>query len=174
MTTTKLTARDLQLAFFRYERDRYQLLVPNTFIKDWFECDIIGVRESGYVDEIEVKISKSDFKEDFKKKIRVDKNHCLAEESTDMKTRGYFMNKHRAIQNSESPINYYWMIFPEGVVSLDEVPEEYGVMYVNDKKRLSVARQAKRLHNRKADQDFKYNCLRNVGWKYWDLLAKQK
>jgi len=50
-----------------YNSDRYEMLLPNVYVKNSCEMDLLGVRKSGFIDEIEIKMSKSDFNADFKK-----------------------------------------------------------------------------------------------------------
>ncbi len=47
--------------------NKYQLL--NSYIFGW-ESDYFGISKSGYIYEIELKISRSDFKADFKKTLK--------------------------------------------------------------------------------------------------------
>jgi hypothetical protein len=62
----------LQLKFHTLFQDKYILVGHNTF-PTWShpEMDLFGLRKSGYLDEIEIKLSVSDFKNDFKKIIHI-------------------------------------------------------------------------------------------------------
>jgi hypothetical protein len=64
-----LDARDLQKAFYTRFKTSYEILVFNTHIQGWAECDLLGIKPSGYVEEIEIKLSRPDFKADFKKTL---------------------------------------------------------------------------------------------------------
>jgi len=63
-----LKTSDIEFAVAKYFNFRKNLIVPNV---SWgfniHECDLLIVRKSGYAIEVEIKISKSDFKADFKK-----------------------------------------------------------------------------------------------------------
>jgi len=63
-----MTAKELQALFYIAKQERYELLATNIFL-DWQsnEMDLLGIRKSGFIDEIEIKLTKADFKADFKK-----------------------------------------------------------------------------------------------------------
>jgi hypothetical protein len=96
---------------------RYNFLSPssvkyfteNLNVYSW-ESDVLKFTNSGYAYEFEIKISKADFKNDFKNKK---KKHALLENKEDV-------NKP----------NYFYYVVPEGLVTEDEVPEYAGLIYV--------------------------------------------
>lgn len=63
-----MTTLDLELAIMRFFDYRMNIIVPNL---SWgmlkYEADIVVLSWSNYASEIEIKISKADFKADFKK-----------------------------------------------------------------------------------------------------------
>lgn len=69
MDYMKITANHLQIAGAHYFNYRQNLIVPNV---SWgflnYEADLLIIKPSRYVIEIEIKISKSDLKNDKKKK----------------------------------------------------------------------------------------------------------
>lgn len=97
---------------------RYSFLSPNSVkyfmenlnVYDW-ESDVLKITKSGYAYEFEIKISRADFKNDFKHKK---KKHTL------------FENK----ENSSKIPNYFYYVVPEGLVSEEEIPEYAGLIYV--------------------------------------------
>lgn len=98
---------------------RYNFLSPssvkyfteNLNVYDW-ESDVLKITKSGYAYEFEIKISRGDFKNDFKHKK---KKHLLLE------------NK----ENKAKMPNYFYYVVPEGLVTEDEVPEYAGLIYVH-------------------------------------------
>lgn len=79
------------------------------------ECDVISVSKSDYIYEYEVKISKSDFKADFKKK-----KHS-------------YMNERKSVNESKNHYyipNYFYFVTTENLVSLEEIPEYAGLIYL--------------------------------------------
>jgi len=63
---------DIELAIANHYGIRQHIIVPNYYINFGtsidHECDLIIIKRSGYAEEIEIKMSKSDFMADFKKK----------------------------------------------------------------------------------------------------------
>lgn len=70
--STSLSYLDIELAIAKHYDTRQHIIVPNCYINFGtsadHECDLIIIKRSGYAEEIEIKMSKSDFKADFKKK----------------------------------------------------------------------------------------------------------
>lgn len=98
--------------------DRKQNKVfPNTFI-DGFEADVIEITKSGYATEYEVKISRSDFFNDGKKKIGFYKGKVVNWNKFDMLQEG-------------KRVNYFYYVVPKGLITVDEVPEFAGLIYVS-------------------------------------------
>ena len=97
---------------------RYSFLSPNSVkyftenlnVYDW-ESDVLKITKIGYAYEFEIKISRGDFKNDFKHKK---KKHLLLE------------NK----ENKAKMPNYFYYVVPEGLITEDEVPEYAGLIYV--------------------------------------------
>lgn len=75
------------------------------------ECDVIAVTKSMIVTEFEVKISRADFKKDFKK----GKHQYLS---------GKLSNDYRNIPNR------FFFVCPTGLIKVEEVPEHAGLIYV--------------------------------------------
>jgi hypothetical protein len=98
---------------------RYSFLSPssvkyfteNLNVYDW-ESDVLKITRSGYAYEFEIKISRGDFKNDFKHKK---KKHLLLE------------NK----ENKSKMPNYFYYVVPEDLITEDEVPEYAGLIYVH-------------------------------------------
>ena len=145
---------------------RYSFLSPssvkyfteNLNVYDW-ESDVLKITKSGYAYEFEIKISRGDFKNDFKHKK---KKHLLLE------------NKEN---NSKMP-NYFYYVVPEGLVTEDEVPEYAGLIYVHETiignsrvyYQFQEIKAAPKLHTNKIDENnlklidkFYYNYIH---WKH--------
>ena len=145
---------------------RYNFLSPNSVkyftenlnVYDW-ESDVLKITKSGYAYEFEIKISRPDFKNDFKHKK---KKHLLLELK----------------ENKAKMPNYFYYVVPEGLVTEDEVPEYAGLIYVhatiigNGKTyyQFQEIKAAPRLHGNKIDESnlklidkFYYNYIH---WKH--------
>lgn len=166
-----MKAKDLQLLFYRTQQTRYEEIIPNAYAKDWAECDILAIRQSGFVDEIEIKVSRSDFKADFEKTVWLPSAHPMCCAANRNKP-----NKHQVIESALSPINYFWFLVPDGLVAVDEVPSYAGLMYAKECRGqmfISVAKQPKRLHTNKCGIEFRYHAARKLQFRYWDMLLKE-
>ena len=84
----------------------------NLNIYNW-ESDTIKYTKSGYVYEFEIKISKADFKNDFKNKK---KKHSLLEDKNN--------------ENKDRP-NYFYYVVPMDLIDENDVPEYAGLIYLN-------------------------------------------
>jgi hypothetical protein len=116
----------------------YHYTLYNTYVFPW-ESDFFAIaKQTGYVIEVEVKVSKQDFKADFNKTHRFNdtKKHDL------LIDKNKFHKPHK-----------FAFACPEGLISTSEIPKEYGLMYVIEEPRdryiyrkLKVIQQPKFLH----------------------------
>lgn len=107
----------------------------NTFIYNW-ESDFFCVSASGYAIEVEIKISKSDFKADFKKEMK-------------------HLNLVGDNPSALKPNKFYYAC-PDGLISLVEIPAYAGLIYWNGSSCRKV-KEAPFIH--KAKQDLKSRLL---------------
>lgn len=114
-------------------------LINNLYVFSW-ESDYLALTKSGYWYEIEVKISRSDFKADFKK----DRKHKTLMRDNDRKCP-----------------NYFYYAVPENLISVDEIPEYAGLIYIDDHGYSKTIKGAPLLHKDKLKLDlqdkFYYN-----------------
>lgn len=92
-----------------------EIVVPNYYIGRW-ECDVLKISRSGHLYEYEVKTSRSDFKNDFNKA----KLHWGTSEVVETK----FDNL-----RSGKRVNRFYYVVPHGLVSKEEVPAGFGLIY---------------------------------------------
>jgi hypothetical protein len=148
-----LTAGEMQRILFSHYLRSDIIICPNTEAIGW-EADLVVVQPTDYVAEIEIKISRSDFKADFKKEI---KHQQLA---------GGGRTHWRG-----GPNQFFYAV-PAGMVRLDEVPAYAGLIYVHapagygpEYHRAEVMRAAPRLHTRKADTKLLRRITRSLMYK---------
>lgn len=109
------------------------------------ECDVISVSKSDFIYEYEVKISKSDFKADFKKP----KHNLITEKK--------FIQEsyEKGIKHTWYMVaNYYYFVVPVNLISVEEVPEYAGLIYLNENGTFNTIKKAPMLHKTKATNDF--------------------
>jgi hypothetical protein len=104
------------------------------------ESDVISISNSDYVYEFEVKVSKADFKKDFTKVI---KHRYLNE--THQKG---IHKKYRTKKVNRVP-NYFYYVCPFGLISIDQIPEYAGLIYVENNI-LEIIKKAPILHKERA------------------------
>lgn len=95
------------------------------------EADVLGVSSTGYIYEYEVKISRSDFKAEFRNKI--DKHKRLSTREShkvyDIRIPGSLKLSGEKEIRIHIP-NRFFFACPEGLIKPEEVPEYAGLVYV--------------------------------------------
>jgi hypothetical protein len=94
----------------------YDYKLANVFIYFW-ESDFFCISSSGYAIEVEVKISKSDFKADFKKHNK----HHVIKDGHDQYT-----------DISRFRPNRFYYCCPDGLIDKNEVPDYAGLLYYKE------------------------------------------
>ncbi len=131
----------------------------NVYIYDW-ECDHFSVTGSGYAYEIEVKVSKSDFKADFQKPKHHFFKHIKNGYSIVNKGRGSFWIKDELIEHSniepkqisfKNCPNVFYFACPVGLIEAHEIPKYAGLIYVMDNGEARVVKKAPYIHKDKVD-----------------------
>ena len=166
----KISEKQLQKSFYEGNHQRYEMLVPNVHLCGLFnEMDIFCLRPSGYVDEIEIKLSASDFKADFRKTVRVKDGTENIGSYSWPKYKDKL--KHEALQEGLNHCNYFSFLIPEDLVDKCDIPEHAGlyVFKINNAGRgfVTEIKRAKILHKRKISDALKYKAARKASVKYW-------
>ncbi len=116
------------------------------------ECDVISVSKSDYIYEYEIKISRADFKKDF---IKEKHTHIINE-------------KYTKVSKGELVYllpNYFNYITPRDLVTVDEVPEYAGLIYINEDFTFEVIKKPRLLHKTTANQEFIRKLAHNLSCK---------
>ena len=102
-----LIQKALRYNFLSPNSDKY--FIENLNIYNW-ESDVLKITKSGYAYEFEIKISRGDFKNDFKHKKK----------------------KHKLLEQKDDNIpNYFYYVVPTDLITIDEIPEYAGLIYIN-------------------------------------------
>ncbi|HEX2866531.1 MAG TPA: hypothetical protein VHO03_05795 [Ignavibacteriales bacterium] len=117
------------------------------------ECDVISISSANFSYEFEIKVSRSDFKADFKNKWgkhdRMSGNPGIR--TYDKSTpKGKIKDYYKMYESC----NYFFYVCPDGLISAEEVPEYAGLIYVVEGRRemeLKEIKKAPLLHKEKAD-----------------------
>lgn len=135
--------------------------LKNTYVFNW-ESDFFCISTSGYVYEIEIKISKADFKNDFKKTISL-KGSPL---------------KHDHILNDKITFkpNKFFFACPEGLINKEDIPEKYGLIWVPEFGDAYYVRDSKFLHKNKLFENhhFTKQMMNKYYYRYLDLMREME
>lgn len=101
------------------------------------ECDVISVSKTDYVYEYEIKISRSDFKADFKK----DKHRRIVEKQFILESRN---------ENFHLVPNCFYFVVPENLVTAEEVPDYAGLIYMKENLTFEIIKKAPFIHKIRA------------------------
>lgn len=124
---------EIQNRLLHFVQGGYDIILPN-FYYGSNECDVFRLTESGFVIEYEIKVSRSDFFADFKKKA-----------------------KHENLKSpKENCPNRFFYVTPEDLIKKEEVPSYAGLIYCNKYHAVTV-KNAKLLH-REQFTDYKSIC----------------
>lgn len=158
--TTKEVHEAVRVFFWNYD---YKLL--NCYIFNW-ESDFFAISKSDYSVEVEVKVSKSDFKRDFTHKtdkhelFRRHKEFAFCRKGYEMRENHFKFNGEfiRPISTSvywhkpcEKIPNKFYYACPEGLIDPSEVPSYAGLLYTDRFNSCTVIKQAPFLHKNKRD-----------------------
>ncbi|SDF06822.1 hypothetical protein [Epilithonimonas hungarica] len=147
-----------------------EIVLTNFFHSDW-EADILLINDLGFSHEIEIKLSKSDFKNDFKKFY------------TNQTTGEKFL-KHDKIGCGDYICNSFSFLLPMGMISYNDIPEHCGIIefYHNEdnwETTFYKIREPKTIHEDSywtlCDKElFIRNLARNLLIKKFELKGKQE
>ncbi len=133
----------------RYLTNGTDIVLPNYYY-GMYEMDVFRVMNSGYVIEYEIKISRGDFFQDFKK------------------GNGYGISKHEKVKNGNR-CNRFMFVTPKGLIEKHEIPEYCGLIEFHYG--FTVIKNAPLLHNEKIQQSMYKGIARRASVREFD--AKQ-
>ena len=155
---TPVTSHSTSHMFYALNRDRQsscEIIMPNVHVHNWNECDALLLMKSGYCHEVEMKLTKSDFKADFKKT-----NWWLTEEDPAFARPRHITGlKHeQCLASGQCFPNRFSFLVPEGLVELDDIPAYAGLMYFTRNHgsygQIKIIRDAKVLHKKKINDNW--------------------
>ena len=139
----------LRLYFLSPSTKKYEMF--SKFVYDW-ESDYLAITKSGYAYECEIKISRADFFNDSKKTAK----HLILESD---------------ILNRQRP-NYFYYAVPKDLIKPEEVPNGYGLIYI-EPWNVTIVKQADKIHKDKVDID-KLNLIDKFYYGMWDYIDKYR
>ena len=120
------------------------LITPSVKVFRYFwESDLVSVTNSDMVYEYEIKLSRADFLQDFKK------------------------YKHGCIIGREINIpNYFYYVVDSHILKLKDLPNYAGLMYVKERV-INVIKKAPKLHSNKISMKVRKYLERGIMYRYW-------
>jgi len=136
--------------------DRHHIAtIPNMNGFFRWEADLISVTRSGYIHAFEVKTNKADYKRDFRKK------------------------KHDLLTYNVWSPNYFWYAIYGFDVDKDSLPENYGLIVLENNKNFSmklairIVKDAKMLHRGKMDDKKFEKLCTAMSWRILNMNKAQ-
>lgn len=172
-----LTVRDIQRGLI-VQRYRRSFIIPNYTPRDWWECDLFEITKAGFFREYEIKMSRSDFKADAKKKSR---NWQWDEASN----RGVITeaNKHDELKaSSKSGPKQFYFVTPAGLVAPSELPTWAGLIEIHERTghrvpfnvTENVVVKAPQLHRHALDPKVKAHAESICYWRFHNVFLRGK
>ena len=116
------------------------------------ECDVLSVSKSDYIYEYEIKISRADYKKDFTKKKHEN-----------------IINENYTIMRGSDLVyllpNYFNYVVPKDLISVEEVPDYAGLIYLHENGVFEIIKKPKLLHKTKANDAFIRQVAHNLSCK---------
>jgi len=145
------------ILFNNYEKSaKYLISNIYAFSHAYGETDFLVVNQSGFCYDIEIKISRADFKADFKK----GKKHSILKDGVyrnswktavldpSGKKKWTMVPKHKEIKATQYPNRFYYAV-PTGLIKVEELPEYAGLLYIDEIKGVTKIKEAPLLHKTK-------------------------
>ena len=177
-----MTADEMTKHYFAEFGGR-NIVVDNAYVGTC-EMDICSIKPSGYWEEIEIKVSKSDFLADFKKTEDIKRygpwlhEYGVANGVFYGGTRnGYIfetVNKHERIQQGCGHANSFQFMMPIDLANelKDQIPMGYGLLGVDDRYISRIIRPMK-FHSVKISDEQRLKIITKAYHRYWQLKTSQ-
>lgn len=164
----------------------YDVAIPNCFTNHDNEADLFFIRKSGFCDEVEIKVSRSDLLADAKKVVQYreceyktssgdsredtqwldDHDHLTFMQKKKI-IAPWQMLKRQALQKGVMDANYFWYAIKEGIGGVDDIPKYAGLIIIRDDGSAFVTRSPDRLHKNKMSFERMYKIARKASYRFW-------
>jgi len=187
-----VTAKDVAVAVaFDIWNPFRQIIVPNVVGITGEEADLLVLQDSGYLEEIEIKVSKSDFRREFAKKqfkhrvlLEGKPEHmALSMRDSNKAWREFYalplMDRSDWSKCEPQLVRRFWFAMPLDLATelAGDIPEWAGLIAVRETKRwrpsASIVKKAPNLKNSRKLTDEEQRKLIRYGYvRFWDLTLK--
>ena len=157
-----MNEKSIQIELYKDLSRRSRLFTVPNISTGYGEADLFSLTKAMFSHEYEIKVSRSDFKADFKHKHY---KHAIYSGECGLRP------------SHERPPNHFWYAVPEGLISVDEVPHYAGLIEIcthPDQQRVYVKeiKPAPKLHKEKVSQMRLLSMVKGVEWRYWREIDK--
>lgn len=186
--TEKITEQKIQDALYIIlSQKNHRLIVPNCHPFEW-ESDMVSVTRAGMVIEYEIKLTRSNFKQDFKKARHYNYLNKAAEilrKNALGETEAEFVDKEVIGPNSTTaqaiffkhryvalPSRFYYVV-PKELITVEELPPYAGLMFYDHTRypyaRFAVVKEAPKIHSDEIRDRQRQQLERGLVARYWKL-----
>jgi hypothetical protein len=156
----KVKASDIQKELLRFARGTgSDIIIPNYYVGS-YEMDVFKLNERGLITEYEIKVSRADLKNDFKKN-----KHNGWSKKTEQ------TNKHVELAAGRLPANRFFFVVPVDMVDAELMPRHCGVIFY-DEGSLQIVRPAPLLHKNPVDIKFYKTLAIGLSWRQQHLRGR--
>lgn len=183
----KITAKDIKTQLFNKFTVKNLHVVDNIFLGN-FESDFLYVTKSRFINEVEIKISKSDFNNDFNKGFWRNTEHGYEYARNRIKNPDKiknleFIKKHDLLKSGELGLKGFYFAMPEELADQVEIPDYCGLIIIPEQespytyfyRSLIIRKRAPTLPNAVKINDQKIKQINEaVKWRYLNDRMKGK
>lgn len=168
-----VTEHQIQTAIY-WDRCSAAMVAPNYTPHGWYECDVWVLTKASYGYEFEIKTSVADFRADAKKEGGVSYRYRTG--TVVHRSKGGTKHTHLEYRDPVGP-SRFWFVVPADMVALTDVPNWAGLIYAHarpyNRVRLTVVRDAPRLHRVKVSDRVRRHAASVFYHRYWNLRNKR-
>lgn len=172
-----MTAKDIDKALRQHFENNSRYMVSNVYAFDhnYLETDFLVVKESGYILDLEIKVSLSDFKADFKKKKHeiLQNGFIVSEGSKARKEKDILVWYKKGDTILIDRPNRFYFCVPETLLEKVKnlLPDYAGLFYVTEFGAVKKYKEAKLLHKDKRLKEIESILCRKF---YYSYLEQKK
>lgn len=167
----KWTAKDIERQLYHICMIKnHKFMINNIYLFRGWESDFISVTKADYIFEYEIKVTRSDYRNDFNK---IDRHDSL--ENGECKPSSWDLRHGKLNQNgkvNKDRPNRFYFVCPEDLIKVDEIPDYAGLLYTTGYYYGNIAKQAPLLHKEKLIDKFRDKFFTALFYKYWQARFK--
>lgn len=171
-----MTAKEIQ-KHLRVYFSHAKYVVDNVYVfgDKYKETDVLIINQNGFCGDYEIKISKQDYKAEFKNKSLkheiLEKGHYTCKgNSSYVKIKGKWKPSKPGDKIQCERPNKFWFIVPENLISIEDIPKYAGLMYMSESGKIKIIKQAPFLHKEKLELETRL--CRKFYYSYLELKNK--